>query len=417
MARLSLRGKECITCPPEYLALSFAAWHDEYDAEHNQDGFINLAIAENLLSLSTVSSRLLSAPPIPPKNLTYGSPGPFNETIAKFLSSYITAHPVSPDHVVVLNGATAVIEALATVLCDPGDKVLTTGPGYRGLEQDVTARAGARIVVASLDESSEANPVMTVSALDKSWTDAGGIDSGIRMAIICSPNNPTGEVLSSDCLVDIVRWGRSKGIHMVFDEIYAKSVHSEGVRFCSVSEALDGHLGADVHIVWSFSKDFCLSGTRVGVLYSQNRELLDAINAFIAHFMSTSRHTQWALQDMLRDDVWLSHYFRANQRNLRSAYARVTALLDKLAVPYLPASAGFFVWVDLRRWMLGDSQSDEMKLWRQICECKVLLTPASQCFGSRYGHFRLCFAAVDTATLQVALDRMKTVLSDHRFID
>lgn len=418
MATLSIRGRESVKPLPEYLVRSFAAWGDEYNSIDNPDGFINLAVAENLLSLSFVSSHLSSAPPVPAHNLTYGNPDHFNEVIAKFFSAHITTRPVSPDHVTVLNGATSVIDALATVLCDPGDKVLTTGPGYRGLELDVSARAGAQVVIAALDEVSEGNPITTVSALDKSWTEAGGTDSGIRMAIICSPNNPTGEVLAIDTLVDIVRWGRTKCIHVVFDEIYAKSVHSENARFCSVAQALDGDLGVDVHIVWSFSKDLCISGARIGVLYSQNSEVHDSINSFLANFMSTSRHTQWALQHLLTDDTWLTDYFEANRKRLRVAYKRITAVLDTLKVPYMPADAGFFVWVDLRKWMRGQSREDEEALWRQLCECKVLLTPASQCFGSRYGYFRVCFAAVDITTCEIALKRIaENVLVRHTGVD
>lgn len=415
MATLSTRGRECIQPLPEYLQRSFVAWSDEYHPTKNPGGFINLAIAENLLSMQYVARQMSSAPPIPPSNLTYDRPEHFNGVIARFLSTHITNCAVSPNHIVVLNGATAVVDALATVLCDPGDKVLTTGPGYRGLELDVSGRAGAEIVIAALDDSSvDRNPLASVPALEKAWVDAGGTNSRIRMAIICSPNNPTGEVLPKDTVLDIVHWGRSKGLHLIFDEVYAKSVHSESVQFCSVAEALDGDLGIDVHIVWTFSKDLCVSGARIGVLYSQSSELLESINSFLAHFSSTSRHTQWALEHLLTDNAWLNEYFESNRRRLRVAYLRFIGILEELGIPYMPADAGFFVWVNLRRWMQGVSREHEMELWRKICDCKVLLTPASQCFGSQYGYFRVCFAAVDIATCELAWNKIsENVLGDN----
>lgn len=407
MATLSKRGRECIQPLPEYLQRSFDAWNDEYHPTKNPNGIINLAIAENHLSMEYVAREMSSAPDIPPSNMTYGSPKHFNEVIARFLSTHITKCEVSPDHIVVMNGATAVISNLATVLCDPGDKVLTTGPGYRGLQLDVSGCADANIVIAGLDEAAgEENPLVCVSALEKAWVDAGGTDSRIRMAIICTPNNPTGEVLSKDTVLDIVRWGRSKGLHLIFDEVYAKSVHSESVQFCSVAEALGGDLGIDVHIVWTFSKDLCLSGARIGVLYSQSSKLLESINCFLAHFASTSRHTQWALEHLLTNSAWLNEYFESNRRRLRVAYLRFTAILEELGIPYMPADAGFFVWVNLRRWMQGVSREHEMELWRRLCDCKVLLTPASQCFGTRYGYFRVCFAAVDIATCELAWSKI-----------
>ncbi|CDF35358.1 unnamed protein product [Chondrus crispus] len=230
------------------------------------------------------------------------------------------------------------------------------------------------------------------------------------MLVVCSPNNPTGEVLDKETVVDVVRWARANGLHVVFDEVYANSVHAEGKEFCSVASALQGDLGDDVHVVWSFSKDFCLSGARVGILYSQNRDLMRSVDAFLSPLMSTSTPTQWALQAMIEDQPWLDDYFAANRRRLRHAYSRCTALLDDMAVPYVNAHAGLFVWADFRKWMSAESEECEMHLWRRFCDAKVFLTPASQCFGQRYGFFRICFAAVDVATCQVALNRIKQAL-------
>lgn len=413
MTTLSQRGFKCIKPAPEYLVKSFDAFQDRYDRKMNPNGFINLSIAENLLSLPYVAEKLSSAPAIPVQNLTYGNPEHFNRVMASFLGKHILGRSVNPAHIAVLNGATSVLDTFATVLCDEGDRVLTTGPGYRGLDNDVSGRAGAELVTACLEGEGdfERTPAMSITALDNAWVKAGGDKSKMKMAIICSPNNPTGEVLRPKVISDIVRWARLRKIHVIFDEIYARSVHADGVDFVSVLEVLDGDLGDYIHIAWSMSKDFCISGCRIGVLYSQNMELMRSINAFLAFFSMTSRHTQWALEHLLTDDDWVENYINMNRMRLGGAYKRMTARLDEMGVPYMEAEAGFFVWIDLRKWMGGETAQDEMELWSRLLETKVLLTPSSQCFGRRFGYFRVCFTAVEPDTLDLALKRLAGLLS------
>lgn len=414
MSTLSQRGRACNRPMPKYLVNSFNAWKDVYNPNTNPDGYINLAVAENLLSLDHVAEALSAAPPIPADKLTYGVANNFKPVVAKFMQAHITAHDVDPNHIAILSGGTAVADTFATLLCDEGDKVLTTGPGYRGLEQDVAARAGAQLVMASLEGElgMEREPLMSVEALEEAWINAGGENSQIRLAIICSPNNPTGEVLSRQVILDIVRWGHQRKVHIVFDEVYAKSVHADDVQFVSVAEAMRGQLGNYVHILWSFSKDFCVSGCRVGVLYSQNEELMQSVGSFLEFFYMSSRHTAWALEHILSNEIWLREFFEENQKRLAEAYRRITTSLDRLGIPYVKAQAGFFVWADMRKWMRGTEVEHEMELWERLLKAKVILTPSSECFGKRYGYFRVCFAAVDTETLELAWERMAAVLND-----
>lgn len=413
MSTLSERGRKSYRPMAEYLVKSFEAWKDEYHPKTNPNGFVNLSVAENLLSLPDVAAELSNAPPVPPENLTYGNPEHFTSVIASFLEKHILLRPVNPKHVSVMNGGTSVLDTFATVLCDAGDKVLLTGPGYRGLELDVGGRANADVVAACLEGEGddEHDPVITVQALEKAWLKEGGRDSRIRMAIICSPNNPTGEVLSREVIMEIAQWAIQRKVHVIFDEVYARSVYSETAKFVSVLDVMDDKLGDYVHITWSFSKDLCISGCRVGIMYSQNPELMRSVSAFLAFFSMTSRHTQWALEHLVTNDKWLEDYFEKNRIRLAGAYKRVTGILESMDIPYMKAEAGFFVWVDLRKWMNGNTAEAEMELWKRILDTKVLLTPSSQSFARRFGYFRVCFAAVEPDALELGWKRMATVLN------
>lgn len=408
MSTLSTRGQALLSPQSLYSSLSAKAWNNRHHPKTNPSGYVDLSVAENGLSIGQVTKFLSTAPPCPATALDYGSPHAFRETLSTLLSTHLTHTPVSAHQIIQVNGAKAAIEVLATVLCDNGDAVLTTGPGYYGIKKFVEARIGARLIVAPLDDHlPDGHPVMSVTALERAWQAARGVTSRIRVAVICSPNNPTGEVFSVDLVKDIVQWGRRRKVHLVFDEIYALSVHAENVKFVSVAEVMDGVLGDFVHMVWSISKDFCIPGTRLGLLYSQNEDLLGSAGGVLSTLSGTSRHTEWAVGHMLTDERWLQGFFASNRIKLRAAYNHMVDILHRMDIPYMPAQAGFFVWVDLRRWMDGDTADDEMVLWRKMCDAQVVLLPSSQSLGTRFGFFRICFAAVDHDTLDMAWERLK----------
>ena len=171
--------------------------------------------------------------------------------------------------------------------------------------------------------------LLSIDALEAAAARAEVAGHRPRILILAHPNNPMGFVTPPDQLLAAVRWARSRGMHTISDEIYANSVHSEAVAaageektragagagalvdtdgdvggdFKSVLqllhddtsatkdeagaatktaemgsgsevEAASGCLGDDVHVLWGFSKDFALSGYRVGVLLTHNMALL-----------------------------------------------------------------------------------------------------------------------------------------------
>lgn len=60
--------------------------------------------------------------------------------------------------------------------------------------------------------------------------------------------------------------------------------------------------------------------------------------------------------NLLLDPVGLPTYLALNKARLGEAYRRATAFLQKHDIPYRPAHAGHFVWIDLRRYL---PESDE----------------------------------------------------------
>lgn len=409
MSKLSNRSQRSLAELPQYKIKMFALLTDMY-SDTNPEGYINLSIAENRLSGDLIAQAISKIPRLPVEYLCYGhlaADATCAETLASFIGTHITRRPVTPNEVVVTCGASGAIDQLVFLLSDPGDSVIVVGPGYQGFATCSGTRCGVHVVSAQLDPLSEFR--VDATALEDAFQDAGAGASRIRAVIVCSPGNPTGEVLDEETIRDIVNWARSHQLHCIFDEIYALSVHDETTRFVSVAEVFDGDLGDDVHIVWSMSKDFCASGLRTGVVVSQSAELRERL-AKISMFGDVSRQTQWAVHHMLSDTEFIHRFLEENRRRLVSTYKRFTVQLENDGVPYLHASAGFFFVLDLRRWMYEDSKVAEMELWNKLVEARVLVTPCSEAFSLTFGLFRVCFGAVQVSALDEAWKRMRSVL-------
>lgn len=410
---LSRRGQSLQVNIPVSLAKAYAARSDKF-APSNPTGCVDLSIAENAASLPLVHEKLSSIPAPPLSWHVYDdSHGSlhFLEQVARLFNKYFF-----PEHqecvasnFVAVSGAGACTDLLTSVLTDPGDQVLVPGPGYGGFKRDMRRRTDAEIVVARTDVHDDDRMCrVSVEALEEGWQRAGGENSRVRMVMITSPNNPTGEVLSEEMILEIVGWARERGLHVVFDEAYALSVYGEGKEFCSVARALGGQLGEDVHLIWTMSKDFCWSGGRVGVVYSENEAVLSALRPALAYLAGVSRQTQWTVAEMLTDEEWVEMYVAENRRRLRKISKWVGGMLREIGAGFFPAGAGLFFWVDMRRWMDGGGGvEEEMNLWERIAAEKVLLTRGSYCFAERCGFFRLCFAAAGEEGIKVAFERLK----------
>ena len=372
---------------------------------------INLSVAENRLVLPLLEQLLSKIPQVPVKRLTYDyfhGDESARATIAKFLTKHLG--PVDKENVVLLNGAGSAIDLLGTMICEEDETCLVPAPGYAGYRRLLRGRAGVNCVfVATDDDEGEGLPHLTLGKLDDALERVPG---RVNVVMIPSPDNPTGKVYSREFIKSLIQWARSRQIHLVFDEVYALSVHGdvEGISALSVLQEIG--FGDDVHVVWSFSKDFGMSGLRMGVLVTQNEQMLNNIKNNLSYFSVVSRQSQWLVEQLVNMEKDVKSFLHENRTMLRIAYKKVTNVLDRIQIPYVPAQAGLFVWVDLREFVMSEVR--ELDIWEKLCEGGVMLTPGRECQGTHEGFFRLCFGAVDEQSLEEAMERLAMTVGQLR---
>lgn len=224
---------------------------------------------------------------------------------------------VDPEDLVVVSGATAALDILASTLCDPGEAIVAPAPYYAAFDTDLTGRSGARLVPAPMSPASgfALDPV----AVDRALTAARRDGAVVRALAVTSPSNPVGQVYSAAVLRDLVAVATAHSVDVIADEIFAHSVF--GARFVSmVGERA-------VHGIWGFGKDFGLSGFKVGVLHTRDPQVRAGARA-LAYFAPVSTHTQALLTNLLRDAAWSAEFLAENRRRLRASAIATMDLLN-----------------------------------------------------------------------------------------
>eukprot|EP00037_Helgoeca_nana_P030891 m.387837 g.387837 ORF g.387837 m.387837 type:complete len:620 (-) comp28286_c0_seq5:48-1907(-) len=337
------------------------------------------------------------------------------------------ARSIDPDALVCSAGLAATTHMVLCALIDPGDGVLLPSPSYSGFDGNIRdARVGGVPIrlrpPSAADQFDDVDAVIAVDVLEKAVV--GALASGIpkvSVLLISSPSNPTGKLHSPAALKAAVRWAERRGIHTVFDEVYAGSVHRKGAAHCSALSLFASDDCGFVHTLYGFAKDFGLAGWRVGVLHSRNTAVVSAVRA-MAHQCEASTLTLGVIERILCNTDAVADYLRAHRRTLRVACAEVTSALRTANIAYFEPDAGVFIVVDLRPFLLDQSFATETRLYHALLDrAGVNLTPGQSMNCAVPGFFRICFAYNSASVTRGAVASVIAVLEylrmEHKYID
>ncbi|CAH2325746.1 1-aminocyclopropane-1-carboxylate synthase 1 [Pelobates cultripes] len=398
----------------------YRAYHeDKYDEDKNPNGIINFGTSENKLCFDLMSKRLTQSDMnvIEPPLLQYPDWKGHNflrEEVARFLTYYCKAPaPLSSENVVVLNGCGSLFSSLAAVLCDNGDSILIATPFYGGITQSIFLYSGVKLVYVHL-ESKVSGPrtrpfQLTVQKLETTLQAAKDQGTNVKALILINPHNPLGDVYSASEMMEFLEFAKRHSLHVIVDEIYMLSVFEESTTFQSVLSMEKLPDPQRTHVMWGISKDFAVSGIRFGTLYSQNQDVCNGV-ASLCYFHGVCGPVQFKMAQLLRDRDWINQvYLRVNHARLRAAQAYVAEELRALGVPFLNRSAGFFIWIDFRKYLRAPTFEEEVALWRHFLDNKVLLSCGKAFECGEPGWFRVIFSD-KTHRLQLGMQRIRKVL-------
>lgn len=322
---------------------------------------------------------------------------------------------VHPSHVALAAGTAPLLNNLFFLLGQEGDACLIPAPYYAAFENDMNLVAGIEPIPVP-----QANPVLgpTVPELEAAYLKAQKQGFHPRFVLLTNPNNPLGIIYSPSVIRTVVTWARQNDMHTIVDELYALSTHQRfGHGFQSVIKILNNQLGHDVHQIWAISKDFASSGLRVGIVYTQNEVLLEGLST-LGIFTGVSGPMQLLVAELLTDDAFVDRFLNESRARLSYSYEICIHKLEEMVIPFVPAQAGLFVYVDFSSLLPEKTFEYERQLSNLMHEyARVVLTPGESQRDALPGMFRICYAWVSPPVLIIAMERISRLVAKMRRID
>lgn len=176
---------------------------------------------------------------------------------------------LEPRDILIANGGSEAILFAFNVVADEGQEIVIPEPfytNYNGYAEMANLK-----VVPVRTRAEDGFHLPPDAALEKAVTPR------TRAILVCSPNNPTGTVLSWEELERLAQFVRRHDLFLIADEVYKEFTYG-GARHRSVLE-LRG-IEERVIVVDSISKRFSACGARVGAVISRNPEVMAAMLKF-----------------------------------------------------------------------------------------------------------------------------------------
>ena len=169
---------------------------------------------------------------------------------------------IRPEHVVTCHGAAGANHHLFYSLVEPGDRVISVSPTYQQLTS-IPEGYGADLRILRLRKENGWLP--DLEELRRLAV------PGTKLICINNPNNPTGALMSTELLREIVKIAEDAGAWLLCDEVY-RHLTQEDAYSESVADLYDRGIS-----VSSMSKVFSLAGLRLGWIACRDAGLRRAL--------------------------------------------------------------------------------------------------------------------------------------------
>lgn len=230
---------------------------------------------------------------------------------------------VTDDAVHVAAGSVSILYQLAQAVCGPGDEVLFAWRSFEAYPGIVAVAGATAVTVPNTPSGGHDLDAMADAVTDRT-----------RLVIVCSPNNPTGPIVTRAAFDAFL--ARVPGdVLVILDEAYAEFVTDpDAVDGAAVVAA--GH--PNVVVLRTFSKAYGLAGLRIGYAIGDPRVLAVARSTGIP--LSVTAHAEEAALASLDHEDEL----RARVADIASRRDALVARL-RAAGWDVPDAQGNFVWL------------------------------------------------------------------------
>jgi N-succinyldiaminopimelate aminotransferase len=323
-----------VTPNPDYKPISLGIG----EPKHPTPAFIQKALTHAIAGLATYPT-------------THGSE-PLRAAIAGWLERRYAIPPLDPATMVLpVNGSREALFAIAHSVVDaskPGALVVSPNPFYQIYE-------GAAYLAGAEPYFVNSQPARNFACDYSSVPDA--VWQRVQLLYLCSPGNPTGAVLSLDDWRELFALSDRHGFVIAADECYSEIYFGATPPLGALEAAHQlGRSGgarpyANLIVFSSLSKRSNVPGMRSGFV-AGDPELMKKFLLYRTYCGGAMSPPVQAASCAAWND---EHHVQENRNLYKEKFHLITPLLKQAMDVELP-DAGFYLWADVRRTGLSDTE-------------------------------------------------------------
>ncbi len=253
------------------------------------------------------------------------------------------------DEIIVTNGGSEALMFALMAICDHGDEIIIPEPFYTNYN-GFSAVAGAKVVPFTT-KAEDGFHLPSKEEITSKITDK------TRAIMISNPGNPTGVVYTEDEIRMLADLAKEHDLYLISDEVYREFVY-DGLKFTSPYYLED--VRERVIIIDSVSKRYSACGARIGLLASNNTELMKEVMKLAQSRLCVSTLDQIGSANLINTPAsYLEEVFAEYDKRRNILYKKLKEIPDVICekptgafyvVVKLPVDSG----EDFAKWLLTD---------------------------------------------------------------
>lgn len=293
------------------------------------------------------------------------------------------------DNIMITSGGTHAMYLLMESILDEGDEVIVIAPYYIYYEPQIKLAKGNLVVYDTLNEDNFEIDLIKFEQC---------ISYRTKAVIINSPNNPTGRVYKEETIKGLIKLADKYDFIIIADDIYgALNYTDRRMPICSY----DCH-NPRIVTIYSFSKDFSMTGFRLGYIIGEKNiiECIRNINEAVNFTINAMAQRAGIYAIRRRKEIQKGIYEEYRKR-VFYAYERIQKIKNmKCSLP----EGTFYLFADIR-----DTGFTSEEIWEKMLDdAHVLVLPGSGFGKAGEGYIRIaCTSGVQR--LKEAFDRIETM--------
>lgn len=296
---------------------------------------------------------------------------------------------VTDNEIMVTASACLAMYLVLESVLDPGDEVILPSPYFTPYYQQVKLAGGVPV---ELDTFEEDGFQLNVEQLEQAVTPQ------TKAIIVNSPSNPTGALYSNTTLAAIGKIADKHNLLIIADEIYGAYVFNGTFQ----SMITMSHLRERLVIINSFSKDYTMTGWRVGNIIAPSHiiRICQQVNENVV-FTAPSISQRGAIYAMRNRNTIQPPAVNLYKERVLYAASRINEI-SWMSV--LPPQGTFYLFINVKQTGCSSQKASEA-----ILDQAQVLTIPGNAFGScGEGYLRIA-CTVDVTLLAEAFDRMMKI--------